>query len=123
MPWREDRAPLRKDLECYRREGECGGSRGGLRTVRGDPRRQVPHRRRGLARALGGVDTPFLAFPQEIRRIIYTTNAIEALAIRTRRVSSARSRLGLPKTSGIGSNASRNAATSASAASASSCRP
>jgi putative transposase len=30
--------------------------------------------------------TPFLAFPQELRRIIYTTNAIESLNFQLRKV-------------------------------------
>lgn len=39
---------------------------------------------------------PFLAYPAEIRRVIYTTNAIESLNYRLRRISN--SRLAFPTT-------------------------
>jgi putative transposase len=50
---------------------------------------EVPGDRPELGRAWGEV-TPFYAFPGDVRRILYTTNAIEALNSKLRRAVRAR---------------------------------
>ena len=47
-------------------------------SVRGEVGRADPGDRPGVAFELG-ILMPFMAFPDEVRRVIYTTNAIEAL--------------------------------------------
>src|SRR4051812_44673679 len=85
------------------------GPQGGGRRAEGHLPRRRRHRRRGRARrlrggALGpqvsaigqawrrawGEVVPFYAFPDEVRRLLYTTNAIEALNSKLRRAVRAR---------------------------------
>ena len=46
---------------------------------------EIPHRGGGLAAGLGPRD-PVLCVPAEIRRVIYTTNAIESVNTRLRKI-------------------------------------
>jgi transposase-like protein len=46
---------------------------------------QIPNDRQSWQRALEHV-TPFFAFPPEIRRVVYTTNAIESLNMQLRKI-------------------------------------
>ena len=66
-----------------RSEGDLPGSRrrggpGPARRVRGDMGRPVSGDRPDLAAGVAYV-TPFFAFPPDIRKMIYTTNAVESL--------------------------------------------
>src|SRR5579875_712860 len=77
-----------KSASCQRRTGERGKTdlhrrrrrrrSGGARGVRREVGSALPGDHAGVAERLG-VRDPFLAFPDEVRRVIYTTNAIEAL--------------------------------------------
>ena len=44
-----------------------------------------------LARTLGRV-IPFFAFPEEVRKIVYTTNAVESLHMSLRKIINPRGR-------------------------------
>ena len=83
--WKE-RKPLARgapaDLHGAQRRGRGGGA-GRLRARPVGP--EVPHRRRGLAPGLDPV-IPFFAFPPEVRRVIYTTNAIESVHAQLRKI-------------------------------------
>ncbi len=63
-----------------------GGRRGRARAVRRRPLGPaVSHDRHGLAARLAGV-IPFFAFPPEVRRVVYTTNALESVHARVRKI-------------------------------------
>ena len=51
--------------------------------------REVPHRRGRLAPRLGQGD-PFFAFPPAVRKVVYTTNAIESINARLRKIIKSR---------------------------------
>ena len=53
---------------------------------------EIPRHRQSWRRAWGEV-IPFYAFPDDVRRILYTTNAIEALNSKLRRAVRARGHL------------------------------
>ena len=70
------------DLHGTQRRGGHGGT-GGLRAGVVGP--EVSHRGRRLASGLGPGHS-FFTFPPPIRRVIYTTNAIESINARLRKI-------------------------------------
>ena len=87
MPPSKDWAPLTKDLRAdlhRRRRGRRGGGAGSLRRAAGS---SGTRRSCKLWRAHWAEFVPFLAFPPEVRRVIYTTNLIESMNARLRKVT------------------------------------
>jgi transposase-like protein len=77
-------ADQRPQAHLHRRRRDRGGSRAGR--VAGQWEQRYPAIIR-LWRAHWAEFTPFLAFPPEVRRVIYTTNLIESMNARLRKVT------------------------------------
>ena len=83
----KDRKPLAAALRPIYAAASCRGGRGGFgsrsRTANGDAKfpTVVAAWRRGWDQVI-----PFFTFPPEIRRVIYTTNAIESVNARLRKI-------------------------------------
>jgi len=74
------------DLHGAERRGRPGRAR----RLRARPvGREVPHRRGRLAPRLGQGD-PFFAFPPAVRKVVYTSNAIESINARLRKIIKSR---------------------------------
>jgi len=74
------------DLHGAERRGRPGRAR----RLRARPvGREVPHRRGRLAPRLGQGD-PFFAFPPAVRKVVYTTNAIESINARLLKIIKSR---------------------------------
>src|SRR3984957_3115190 len=89
VSWK-DRKPVAAALKDIYRAVDAAAAEAALTGLRGRPLGpQIPGDRPELRRAWGEV-VPFYAFPGDVRRILYTTNAIEALNSKLRRAVRAR---------------------------------
>jgi hypothetical protein len=79
-------APLSKDLRAVYTAADQAAAAAALETFAGKWEDRYPAIVR-LWRAHWSEFTPFLAFPPEVRRVIYTTNLIESMNARLRKVT------------------------------------
>ena len=86
--WKDRKAVAAKLREVYSAE-TAEAARDALEIFDADWGRQYPSIAQAWRRAWDEV-IPFFAFPEEVRRIVYTTNAIEALNSKLRRAVRAR---------------------------------
>ena len=82
----KDRKPIVPALRAIYRAKDAEAGLAALEAFEaGHWGQQIPGDRPELAAATGSRSIPFFAFPEGVRRIIYTTNAIEALNSKLRR--------------------------------------
>jgi putative transposase len=82
---RKDRKPVAKELKTIYRAADAEAAAAALRDFEDGPWGERSAAITALWRRHWAYVIPFLAIPQQVRKMIYTTNAIESLSARLRR--------------------------------------